>query len=621
MSRKTWILVAVISMAVSAVAMPVAANDLPAPGEPIVLEQTIPVNIVFVGYDPATVDLAALQSQLPDSYRPIVRFPAFYGVPGRDMGLMFQFDHRIHWADDAFQQQFFDRLATSGIPGDPTDFQVQYNDQESNVLDVSGPVLYIDAPSTEKTLSDLARTRLGIDTKRSYTIFFVNWYGHEDFQFHVYTKTDEPDPDTGYNFGELRPSRKMIAWGGTSSRTWFYDLSAGPEAWTDNWNVDTPDLDGNGVEDYRMPPIWEYAAGGYRDPGALGSDLGMVARFVAIDLLFTTSPLYDPLVTTPGVGGDKVAHIEMLEDDPLSSGLDWIDTGFVSQELQALEPYYGWQVNLEDNLPIDAGAKNALRIAGAINPPRDCWTQFGDPFAQFFCYFDQNLSTYVPEYPAADYVGEVFVYNTTARGLGLNDGLLGFADDNWVDGTQTFVFQFETAEYRELGYGISSTTVHEFGHHLGMSHPHDGYDSELDIDFGPGDEFYFAWSGDESDSVMSYLGVSNTFGGFDQDNMHRYETAGYLNLANGLLDDILAHPDAGLVQQQVDDAQRAAARAIAQFDSWNYLAAATSAYQAYSLVAAAAEQLGIAEAAIAAQLAPVGAPVPHAGDPIRFPDN
>jgi hypothetical protein len=38
---------------------------------------------------------------------------------------------------------------------------------------------------------------------------------------------------------------------------WFHDLSAGPESWTANWNVDTPGLDGNGVEDYRMPPIWE----------------------------------------------------------------------------------------------------------------------------------------------------------------------------------------------------------------------------------------------------------------------------------------------------------------------------------------------------------------------------
>jgi hypothetical protein len=59
--------------------------------------------------------------------------------------------------------------------------------------------------------------------------------------------------------------------------------------------VDATDLDENGFEDYRMPAIWEYTSGGYRDPAALTSDLGLVTRFVAINLLFTTSPLYDPM--------------------------------------------------------------------------------------------------------------------------------------------------------------------------------------------------------------------------------------------------------------------------------------------------------------------------------------
>jgi hypothetical protein len=71
----------------------------------------------------------------------------------------------------------------------------------------------------------------------------------------------------------------VIAWGGTTPddeenglgrlrRVWFYDLSAGPDSWTDNWNVDDADVDGDGLLDYRMPPIWEYtqAASGRRRP-------------------------------------------------------------------------------------------------------------------------------------------------------------------------------------------------------------------------------------------------------------------------------------------------------------------------------------------------------------------
>ena len=155
-------------------------------------------------------------------------------------------------------------------------YQQQYNDQNTNVLDVTDNA-WIDAPSVEQWLIENAPG--GIDTSED-TIFFINWWGRDDFQFHVYTKTDEPDPDTGYNFGQVRESRKMIAWGGTTAadeesglgalgtnRVWFYDLSAGPESWTDNWNVDDADLDGNGRVDYRMPPSWEYLTPGGNKPG------------------------------------------------------------------------------------------------------------------------------------------------------------------------------------------------------------------------------------------------------------------------------------------------------------------------------------------------------------------
>ena len=142
----------------------------------------------------------------------------------------------------------------------------------------------------------------GVDTREN-TVFLINWYDRPDFQFHVFTKTDEPEPDTGYNFGLERESRKLVAWGGTAAadeesglgatrRVWFHDLSAGPEAFAGTNDVDNPDLDGDDVPDYRLPPIWEYTAGGYRAPEALSGDLAKLTRYVALDLLMTTSPLY-----------------------------------------------------------------------------------------------------------------------------------------------------------------------------------------------------------------------------------------------------------------------------------------------------------------------------------------
>ena len=593
------------------------------PGAHVTYEQRVPINLVFVGYDQGDFNMNDLKDWLPDGYAPIVRYPAFYGVAGRDMGLQFDFKYNITWANNSFENDFFDYLGSIATPGPMTDFQALYNDQASNVLDVTDPVGYIDAPSTEQWLMSNAH-RLDVETGMGYTIFFINWYGRPDFQFHIYTKTDYLDPDTGYNFGEARASRKIIAWGGSHGRTWFYDLSAGPEAWTDNWAVDFPDLDGNGEEDYRMPPIWEYTAGGYRDPAALGQDLGLVTRLVAINLLFTPSPLYDPLVSSPAPDGRKVVHVEMFESDAgrREVGTDYLDLDIVQNELSAFQPYYEWATAEDLNRPPDIQARRTLGIFSDRLSRHGCWEQFGTTFAQMFCHFDANYGNYVSGYPAGDYVASVFSYHVTERRLGSQWGLLGFADDNWVDGTPSYVFAFGAQEYRDLGYGFSDTTVHEVGHHTGLSHPHDGYDSEMGVDYGPADFTHFAWAGDESDSIMSYLGLTGRFGVFNQDNMNRYQFAGYLNWANQVLAGVVAHPDADTVQAYVDAADAAAMTAQDAFNNWEYGAAAMYAREAYEQIARAAMELGISTERVVPMrvITPTGTP-PKEGDPIRFPDN
>jgi hypothetical protein len=561
------------------------------PGKFVVFKQTIPINLVFIGYK--GIDQGDLRDELPKTYEPLVRYPLIYGLQGRNIGLHFDFRYHSVNTNDKFEDKFFSYLKSIGQAGDLTPFQQQYNDQKNNIRDVTGPVLYIDAPSVEQWLNSQKKD-LGIANDRSYTIYFINWYSRKDFKFHVYTKTSEPDPDTDYNFGVLRGSRKMIAWGGSpSSRSWFYDLSAGPEAWTSNFDVDNADIDGNGQDDYRNPPIWEYAKKGFRDPSKLSSDLGKVTRFVGIDLLFTTSPLYDPLVTAPGVGGAKIAFINVFEDDPNSRGTDWLDSKFALEKWKEFEPYYDWKVRIKDRKPIDQDAQRALHIFGGSLVADDCWNSFGTTDAELFCYFDANRAKYIRSYPAKNYVGGIFAFNTTDEALG-GTNLLGFADDNWVDGTQSYVFEFDTPLDREFGYGFTTTTIHEFGHHIGMSHPHDGYDSELKLDFDASDQFLFAQSGDESATIMSYIDLSAGFSQFDRDNMYRWETAGYINWSNELLASILASPNASKVDGLLRDADKHAAQAQDSFRNWNYLDAVTHAREAYEDLATAAARLGIA---------------------------
>ena len=301
----------------------------------------------------------------------------------------------------------------------------------------------------------------------------MNWYSRQDFRFHVYTKTDEPDPDTSYNFGEIRASRKMVAWGGTHSRRWLYDFSAGPESWAGNFDVDDADLDGDGEPDYRIPPIWEYDAAGYRSPSLLGLGHGpahaLRGHRPALHHVAPLRPARDRARSGRGegrprrdAGGRPEQQRPRLDQHELRP-----------RQLRRFQPYYRWRWAADTN-PIDDGAKLALNIfTGLVGDPT-AGTTSATPFAQLFCYFGANLAKYIPEYRPRDYVDELFAFNTTADDLGDQFGLLGFADDDWATGTQSHVFMFGSPEYRELGFGYTTTAVHEVGHHLGVSHPHDG---------------------------------------------------------------------------------------------------------------------------------------------------
>jgi hypothetical protein len=324
------------------------------PGAVRNLSQTLDVNIVFVGYEPGAgprdINPNVLNSILPASYRPIHRYPNFYG--NREyVGLTFNFKYLNHYASSTYEDVFFTYLSSIAAPAPKTAFQDAYNSQSQKAVAI-GQNYAINAVSVEKWLAQ--NPPAGVDTTK-YTVFLINWYGRADFKFHVYTKTDEPDLDTGYNFGVVRSSRKMIGWGGNTPddpqtgwgnglgvrRVWFYDLSAGPESWAGSYDLVNADLDGDGAPDYRMPPVWDYgnpSSGLYRPFNNLSQDLGLIVRFVAIDLLFTTSPLYKPALSPPKLPSNLQLDISVYQGIQGFDAKTYFKKQRISQALTALQP-------------------------------------------------------------------------------------------------------------------------------------------------------------------------------------------------------------------------------------------------------------------------------------------
>jgi len=569
-----------------------AAGDGLEPGGLTDFDEKVTVNVVFVGFDERDVPWQQVRRELPSGGEPIVRSRAMYGITEK-LGLDYEYEYRPHYTSRSWEDGFFSYLASIAVAKPLTEFQQAYNAQAGQ-LDVTDN-RWIDGPAVEKRLIDTAPQ--GVDTRRP-TIFFINWYGRSDFRFHVYSKAGEPDPDTGKDFGEVEDDRKMVAWGGTTPddeetglgrrgvhRVWFYDLSAGPEAWAGNYDVTNPDIDGDGEPDYRIPVSWEY--GSYRPRSALAGDLGKVARYVGLDLLFTTSPLYPPYFTADRLPDDVDLDVNTVEG---WAGTDasgrYIKRDVFFDEERELPAGFGLSADYQD-VPY-AGDFQRCFEGQYRQPSRPCYPDLAHypPGANLFLLGARNQDRLLEG--DGDY--ETMLLNFATQNAPTP---LGYADDNWLDGTQSGVFSFVSPGIVAAGYGLTTTMIHEYGHHSSLSHPHDGYDSESGVDFVPSGEFFYTWLGDESNSIMSYIDVNWDFSQFDRDNSARQHASGYALVANRVAADILRDRDRRRAERDLESADRDLRRAQDAIEEHDYGDMLEHAERAWRSVRSGAAKAGV----------------------------
>ncbi len=578
---------------------PLRLSEIQPAGHPA-LHIATPVNIVFVGYQPKAIDVHRILSQLPAKGDPIVRTDPAFGLPGtaQDVGLRYDYRYRVQFASNAFDDAFFGYLSSIAIVGPIDYYQQFYNDQLHNDLDVGPTTAYIDANATEAWLEQQSRQRLGIVPDED-TVFLVNWYGRADFQFHDYYHLGNIDPATGFDYGTLSESLTR-AWGGNSGPTWFYDLSAGPD-WDDNsYDVDDAQFDDEGVTEYRMPPIWEYGnTTAYRPFTDLSGDLAKVIRYDAIDMLFTPSPIFDPAATVPSPGGAKRIEVDVFEGDPANNGLSHLVAGVIQNSAQDLEPYYAVTASVTDQ-PLSDGVLDTYDIATGVSNAPGCsdfmtFGPLGFPEAELGCYFRDHRAQYFPTapgdavIPVADFTVPQYAFDFS-----------GSTDPDFETGVPDLITEWDVAPppgFVSLA-GITLTTIHESGHFVGLSHPHDGYDSTSGIELGPFGAFNFAWDSDESATPMSYLpdGGSLTFDRFDRDNMSRWQVARLLDLADTDAAAVLSRKHSSQVDVQLAAADAEFSRAVAALHWSDWLAAATAAVAGYNDMQRADAAVGVTPA-------------------------
>ena len=583
----------------------------------ITVNQDLNINIVFIGFEPGEgprdINEAMVKEGLPSTHNPINRFPSFYTGNVEYVGTSFDFAYNFVYANQAFEDRFFAFLTSelnktrpipegeTVAPTTPTAFQSFYNCQfipddenppcEVPAENISLPVTenyWIDAMSTEKYLAQNL-TDLNVNTS-DYTLVFINWFGREDFKFHTYSKTDEVETDTGFPFG-LFSSAQMVAWGGSPeaklgqlSRLWFMDFSAGPEGPASSWDVTAP-------FGYTIPPIWEYGSEKetYRPFNTLSKDVAKVARFVGINLLFTPSMIYRSALTPPTMPDDVQLDVTLYQAAEGFDGKALFNAERMNESLSFVQPLTTFSTDIKDE-PIPPAAVEAFTCY-AFGVPCDPSSIISSYGGDLFLHAQSRLGE-VLEGDAA-YEIPIFAYSLPAE---VPLPLLGVAEDDFK-GTQSVIQSmtqpFFPGDPNPYVYGLTDTTIHEVGHHIGLSHPHDGYDFEYRLDYGAVGPFNFVWLGDASHSIMSYLSITSDFGQFNLDTMNRALTLDYLNQAAAVMMQLEGAGKLESAKTAIIAADGKAQAALNAYNSMDYSASTSSAKEAHAAVLKAASDAGV----------------------------
>ena len=99
------------------------------PGERADLDERVPVNFVFVGYEPDDVSAERFLSGLPREYKPVVlsRYYHNEGVVNSLLGLNYTYDYNVTVSDGDYEKRFFGYLSSIAKPAPLSEYQLLYN--------------------------------------------------------------------------------------------------------------------------------------------------------------------------------------------------------------------------------------------------------------------------------------------------------------------------------------------------------------------------------------------------------------------------------------------------------------------------------------------------------------
>lgn len=491
----------------------------------------VPINIVFVGFDPAEVarQKQTVLDRLPPAFRPVVRTQSSLGGGttrrskgvGREIKtepIEYRYRYNLVTTPESYNRALFAAAKAATKPGEYSlafdrDYIERYNARAGAMRGADKQVApgssidFIDGFALEDWVAKHPPAGLSFDLSKpasGYTYFVIDSfrpsYAGEYFNLNRYHNfrvmnalTVDPDSGSQNGFDWAR------VWGGRY-RFLMLDVGAAPNSWegvVTLANTKIFRLEGNGDSSAFDPPIWHYDAGNLRDfYDVLGEDVQF-----AIWMRFTRGYLYPPLPYDKFILAANTWH-DAAAYTPWPSRLDMLyKDKLVLEAYRDLIPYaeFGGFSRFKYLSPgdpeqeaIDKGKRQSVSrlpvpftvstgpTMRLIDSQREKYAPlepgaFTIPvvnvvFESFYTWVLPAIVGGVAEGQGGDPWGQLQNVNNRTKW----PGATGTVKDSRGDTHSPTVPDARVEGVDNVArFGFTSTTLHEAGHFVGLSHNHD----------------------------------------------------------------------------------------------------------------------------------------------------
>jgi hypothetical protein len=551
---------------------------------------TIPLQVVFVGIDPATVDMNYLE--WPGNLPPTTYSQVLLPLPNVT-GVAYNIDYKFTFASSDYKSKLLSYLQTiqvMKVGQDPWFFYYaqepsgyitqQFHSARYAVYDANKVENWIYSnqqdlggfPSNGWTLMFLNLTELPSYDFKNYKDFLSNLRQAPPNGTAHYYGVQYTDQDLGY---QLRNRDFMTGWGGVH-RFWFDDFSAGPayDTYPEELPLQIALKDNNYDLHSAFGKSWftEYLA---------------TYIYQATENLITPPMLYAPFYSEQYSFDIHIFDNRTSAEKSVVDIKSTINSQTVKQAFEDLVPYskIAVSVTFEDlskhpdlQKVIDSNYKFADSFTAGVDfaSPQQYGTADVGPV---YKYFLDNMRTFEPSYrrDTSEYTIPVFVFALSSEttftyyykwlvepfdGIALGDvAFVAFGQADLQRGARVDPPQ------PGRGLGFTHDVIHESGHMLGLPHP---------FDVGPVGNFML--------SPMSYFTWDYTFGQADKDALRRSHVDQiYLEVQSML---------AGISGSQADSIKSQLSDADSKYSQMDYVGALASVLKADDMAKAATPSTG-----------------------------